>query len=48
MRVGEELEALLEEVLEDPDRNQRERLIARLEARRSESAHRGTSGHADP
>jgi putative nucleotidyltransferase with HDIG domain len=47
-RVGEELEALLEEVLEDPDRNQRERLIARLEARRSESAHRGTSGHADP
>ncbi|HKQ59412.1 MAG TPA: CCA tRNA nucleotidyltransferase, partial [Candidatus Eisenbacteria bacterium] len=36
--VGEALEALLEEVLDDPSRNTREHLLARLRARRDEAA----------
>jgi tRNA nucleotidyltransferase (CCA-adding enzyme) len=32
-RVGEELESLLEEVLEDPSLNRRDALLARLRAR---------------
>ena len=38
--VREALEALLEEVLDDPSRTQRERLLARLEERRRTSASR--------
>ncbi|HTO90418.1 MAG TPA: HDIG domain-containing protein [Candidatus Sulfotelmatobacter sp.] len=45
-RVGLELEALLEEVLENPERNRRQRLLERLEGRRSESAPPATSGDA--
>jgi hypothetical protein len=41
--VGETLEALLEEVLDDPSRNTRERLLARLDERRSAGAAPRTS-----
>jgi len=41
--VGETLEALLEEVLDDPSRNTRERLLQRLEERRVQSASPRTS-----
>jgi hypothetical protein len=34
-RVGEALEALLEEVLDDPSRNTRDHLLARLASRRA-------------
>ena len=35
--VGEALEALLEEVLDDPSRNTRETLLARLASRREDA-----------
>ena len=38
--VGEILEALLEEVLDDPARNTRDHLLARLASRRAASAPR--------
>jgi len=46
-RVREALEALLEEVLERPESNQRDLLLARLVARREKSAGKAPSGDAN-
>jgi len=47
-RVKRELEALLDEVLENPERNRRDLLLARLASRRGESADSAPFGDANP